>query len=106
MSFLFRTAIPSEVGDHQLFYMGDSSFISNWTTPAGTFDITNYLVQVRVDDSVQLRLTTTVTFVDVELSLSGRGEKIRVFVQAVSRCGEVGVSSESPVIVYIREIGK
>ncbi len=74
-------------------------------TPTGTFDITNYLVQVRVDDSVRLRLTTTDTFVDVELSLSG-GEEICVFVQAVSRCGEVGVSSVSPVIIYTREVGK
>ena len=93
------------VGDHQLIYMGNSSFRSNWTTPTGTFDITNYRVHVRVDDSVLLKLTTTDTFVDVELSLSG-GEEIRVFVEAVSRCGEVGVSSKSPVIVYIREIGK
>ncbi len=103
---MFHTAIPSIVGDHQLIYNRiDSSFRSNWTTPAGTFDITNYLVQVRVDGSVLLRLTTTDTFVDInELSLSG-GEVISVFVQAMSRCGEVGMQS-STVIVYVREISK
>ncbi len=104
MCIILHTAIPSMVGDLQLFYMGNSSFRSNWTTPTGTFDITNYRVQVRVDDYV-LRYLTTDTFVDVELSLSG-GEEIQIRVFAVSRCGEVGVSSKSPVIVYIREIGK
>ncbi len=97
------------VEDHKLIHMGDSSFRSNWTTPSGTFDITNYVVTVLVrannnDSALLLRRTTTDTFLDVKLLLGG-GEVIRVFVQAMSRCSEVGMKSESS-IVYIREISK
>ncbi len=59
----------------------------------------HYVVQVYVDDSV-IQYNTTNTSMDPDLSLSG-GERIRVTVAVVTRCGQVSMPINSDVIVFV-----
>ena len=59
----------------------------------------HYVAQVYVDDSAT-QYNTTNTSMDLDLPLSG-GERIRVTVAVVTRCGQVSMPINSDVIVFV-----
>ncbi|XP_064400904.1 uncharacterized protein LOC135347011 isoform X2 [Halichondria panicea] len=96
---LIRSITPSAASNLQVLHISCTSFRITWTAATENYDLMHYVAQVYVDDSAT-QYNTTNTSMDLDLPLSG-GERIRVTVAVVTRCGQVSMPINSDVIVFV-----